>query len=161
MNQRPTQHREKVFRVAVQPGWKAGTRVTFGAAPDFPPVTFVVQEARHRFFTRRGDDLVWRKQLTREQVGGGWMHARRSVRPLSTAIHTNEHLNAMHKRNAQAGKAIVVRVPVLSGGAEVRLPVPAHAVPLSGLLTLREKGHGMPTKKGGGYGDLVVELSVR
>ena len=51
-----------------------------------------------------------------------------------------------------------MRVPVLSG-QEVRVPVKAHAVPPSGLLTLREKGHGMP-RKGGGFGDLVVELSV-
>lgn len=58
--------------MAVQPGWKAGTRVHFSASSTdgFPPVTFVVQEAKHRYFTRRGDDLVWRKTLTREQVKG-------------------------------------------------------------------------------------------
>lgn len=68
----------------------------------------------------------------------------------TTTLHIHKH--------TQAGKAIVVRVPVLSG-QEVRLPVKAHAVPLSGCLTLREPGHGMP-KKGGGFGDLVVELVV-
>jgi hypothetical protein len=51
-----------------------------------------------------------------------------------------------------------VRVPVLSG-QEVRVPVKAHAVPRSGLLTLREKGHGMPNMGGGG-GFLLVLLSV-
>ena len=51
-----------------------------------------------------------------------------------------------------------MRVPVLSG-QEVRVPIRANAVPLSGQLALREKGHGMP-KKGGGFGDLVVELFV-
>lgn len=37
-------NREKAFRVAVKPGWKAGTRVKYGASPTdgFPPVTFVV-----------------------------------------------------------------------------------------------------------------------
>lgn len=76
----------------------------------------------------------------------------------SRPLPTTNTPTTTQRRQPQAAKDIVVRVPVLSG-QEVRLPVKANAVPRSGLLTLREKGHGMP-KKSGGYGDLVVELSV-
>lgn len=35
----------------------------------FPPVTFIVREATHPYFTRRDADLVWRREITKEQVG--------------------------------------------------------------------------------------------
>jgi DnaJ-class molecular chaperone len=142
----------------VKPGWKAGTRVHFGASPQdgFPPVTFVLAEAKHRYFTRRADDLVWRKQLTRAQVRGGCD----GVATFGLAFDhlMNRRQSSSSSSSWQAAKDIIVRVPVLSG-QEVRVPIKANAVPLSGQLTLREKGHGMP-KKGGGFGDLVVELFV-
>ncbi|EKU20728.1 hypothetical protein NGA_0674600, partial [Nannochloropsis gaditana CCMP526] len=70
--------REKTFRVEIKRGWKAGTKIQFAAAPSsppsfppsspFPPVVFILVEARHRYFTRRGDDLVWRKGLSTAQA---------------------------------------------------------------------------------------------
>lgn len=32
-------------------------------------MTFVVKEARHPYFTRKDSDLVWRREITKEQVG--------------------------------------------------------------------------------------------
>lgn len=71
-------YRGKTFRVEIKRGWKAGTKIQFAAAPSsppsfppsapFPPVVFILVEARHRYFTRRGDDLVWRKGLSTAQV---------------------------------------------------------------------------------------------
>ncbi|TFJ87923.1 hypothetical protein NSK_001269 [Nannochloropsis salina CCMP1776] len=98
---------------------------SFPPSAPFPPVVFILVEARHRYFTRRGDDLVWRKGLS----------------------------------TAQAAKDIVVKVPLLNG-REVKVKVERGRVPRDGsLLRLREKGGGMP-KKGGGFGDLIVELYV-
>ena len=55
---------EETFAVQVQPGWKAGTKVTFRASRAFPrSVVFVVREAEHPLFLRRGDDLVLRRPV--------------------------------------------------------------------------------------------------
>jgi len=55
---------EETFAVQVQPGWKAGTKITFRASRSFPrSVVFVVREAEHPLFLRRGDDLVLRRPV--------------------------------------------------------------------------------------------------
>ena len=63
---------EKIVTLDIKPGWKEGTRITFKPTADFPiPVTFILKEAKHRYFERRGDDLRWRCRLTRKQVLNG------------------------------------------------------------------------------------------
>lgn len=47
-------HNGRSFTLDIQPGWKAGTKLTFEEAR----VVFEVAEAEHRRFTRRGNDLV-------------------------------------------------------------------------------------------------------
>ena len=44
--------------VDVKPGWKAGTKLTFDEQGQ--KVTFILEEAPHKWFTRDGDDLRFR-----------------------------------------------------------------------------------------------------
>ena len=66
---------ESTFRVKVQPGWKAGTRLTFKPTRSFPkPVVFILQEAKtHALYIRKGDDLILRSavKITPEQQAQG------------------------------------------------------------------------------------------
>ena len=58
-----------VLEIAVQPGWKAGTRVTFAGRGDALPgrapqdVVFVVSETPHPTLARDGDDLLCRARI--------------------------------------------------------------------------------------------------
>ncbi|KAM6292271.1 dnaJ homolog subfamily B member 13-like [Porphyrio hochstetteri] len=57
--------RDKILPVAVQPGWKQGTRITFEKEGDQGPniipsdITFVVQEKLHPRFKRVKDNLIY------------------------------------------------------------------------------------------------------
>lgn len=61
---------EKVLEIVVQPGWKEGTKVRFpragnesadGSSPD---LVFVVEDKPHPRFTRSGDDLIARVEVS-------------------------------------------------------------------------------------------------
>ena len=60
----------KVVEIAVRPGWKAGTKVTFEREGDERPgeiasdIVFEIAEAKHARFSRRGDELVYRRSVT-------------------------------------------------------------------------------------------------
>lgn len=63
---------EKVYKVEVKPGYKAGTKVKFPASQEFPkPVEFEIRETPHKYFVRRGDDLLWTAKLTARQLEKG------------------------------------------------------------------------------------------
>lgn len=63
---------EKVYKVEVKPGYKAGTKVKFPASQEFPrPVGFEIRETPHKYFVRRGDDLMWTAKLSARQVEKG------------------------------------------------------------------------------------------
>ncbi|KAI0322127.1 hypothetical protein OF83DRAFT_1095370 [Amylostereum chailletii] len=123
---------EKVLEVAIQPGWKAGTKVRFpragnetssGEAQD---LVFVVEEKPHARFGREGNDLV-----AKERIG------------LVEAL-TNE-----------GGK----RQVTLPDGKKVQVNVPAGVVN-PGQET-KVKGEGFQFRKPTpGRGDLVVKWEV-
>jgi len=61
---------EKVLDIEVQAGWKEGTKMTFPGEGDDPPdggpaqdVVFVIQEKPHAYFSRSGDDLVYKAKI--------------------------------------------------------------------------------------------------
>ena len=60
---------EKVLEIAVKPGWKAGTAVTFeregDETPGGPPpdLVFVIAEQPHERFSREGNNLVYKARL--------------------------------------------------------------------------------------------------
>jgi DnaJ homolog subfamily B member 4 len=61
---------EKVIEIAVKPGWKDGTKITFPGAGDEPAgmqasdVVFVIRQKPHALFTRHGDDLHYTCHLS-------------------------------------------------------------------------------------------------
>merc|ERR1711871_386127 len=62
----------RVVEVDVKPGWKEGTKITYGGVPGFPkPIALVLKEKKHRFFERRGSDLRWVCKLTKKQAKNG------------------------------------------------------------------------------------------
>lgn len=64
---------EKVIEVDVQPGWKPGTKIRFRGEGDERPgkgpqdVVFVVREKPHSYLKRRGDDLYYEANLSKQQ----------------------------------------------------------------------------------------------
>lgn len=63
---------EKVFRVEVRAGYRAGTKIKFPPSEDFPKaVVFRIDELPHKYFVRKGNDLKWKCRLTAGQVERG------------------------------------------------------------------------------------------
>jgi DnaJ family protein B protein 4 len=121
---------EETLEIAVKPGWKAGTRVTFEGKgderPGRPPqdLVFVVRQLPHARFKREGDDLVTTACV-----------------PLAAAL--------------TAGAAVEVRA--LDGRA-LRLPLREVARPGAALVA-RGEGMPV-SKRPGERGDLRVKLEV-
>ncbi|KAL7514698.1 hypothetical protein ACHAXN_012080 [Cyclotella atomus] len=66
---------EKIYTIHVRAGWKSGTKIKFPASKselgEYPPITFVVQERKHPYLTRDGNDLHWKCMLTKSQAEKG------------------------------------------------------------------------------------------
>ena len=61
-----------VYRIAVKPGWKEGTRVTFPPTREgLRSICFVLRQKRHRYLRREGDSLVYECRLTEDQARRG------------------------------------------------------------------------------------------
>merc|ERR1719203_2415225 len=61
---------ETILEINVQPGWKAGTKVTFAGAGDeigqsgeAQDVCFVVREKAHQLYTREGSNLLHHRKI--------------------------------------------------------------------------------------------------
>jgi DnaJ homolog subfamily B member 4 len=61
----------KIFEIHLKKGWKAGTKVNFPPADGLPGITFVIQEKKHPFLDRQGDDLIFHCQVTSKQATNG------------------------------------------------------------------------------------------
>ena len=66
---------EKVYTLNIRPGWKSGTKIKFLSSKseegEYPPITFVVQEKKHPYLRRDGNDLLWKCNLTNSQAEKG------------------------------------------------------------------------------------------
>jgi DnaJ homolog subfamily B member 4 len=63
---------EKIFEVALKPGWKAGTKLTYPASSDFPAsMVFEVEEVPHPYLRREGNDLYYTCWIDESQTKGG------------------------------------------------------------------------------------------
>lgn len=58
---------EKIYTLHIRAGWKAGTKIKFSASDQYPPITFVVQEKKHPYLIRQGNNLHWNCKLTKSQ----------------------------------------------------------------------------------------------
>lgn len=66
------QGQEKIFEIHLKPGWKEGTKITFGASPDFAAtMVFQVQETPHAYLRRHGNDLYYTCWISESQTHGG------------------------------------------------------------------------------------------
>jgi DnaJ family protein B protein 4 len=61
---------EKVLEIQVQPGWKAGTKLTFanegdeiGNTGQFQDVVFIIKEKKHPVFARDGSNLIFKSAI--------------------------------------------------------------------------------------------------
>ncbi len=126
---------EKQLEIAVQPGWKEGTKIRFPRAgnenPDgsSPDLVFVVEDRPHARFSRSGNDLIARVEV-----------------PLVEAL-TNESGSKKQLEHLD-GRKLQVQVPpgVVKPGQETRVA-----------------GEGMPTRGKGatGKGDLLIRWDVK
>lgn len=63
---------ERVVELELRPGWKAGTKITFPPTRDYPrSVTLIVKQTPHEKFLRVKDDLVYKHQLTAQDIANG------------------------------------------------------------------------------------------
>lgn len=63
---------EKMYTIKLKPGWKEGTKIKFqGSVGGQPTMTFIVQQAPHRFLRRSGDDLHYTCWISEGQTKGG------------------------------------------------------------------------------------------
>jgi len=135
---------EAILEVNVKPGWKAGTKITFGGEGDevsgaqaYTPhwkrqrtseggkaqdVVFVVREKKHKTFTREGSNLLYNVKI-----------------PLVDAL-TGCHVDIATLDNR------ILRVNV----RDMVTPTYTKVV----------KGEGMPQTKDGGKGDLIITFDI-
>ncbi|KAI0255150.1 hypothetical protein BJV78DRAFT_1273736 [Lactifluus subvellereus] len=126
---------EKVLEIAVQPGWRQGTKIRFpragneaadGSSPD---LVFVVEDKPHPRFMRQGDDLIAKIDI-----------------PLVEAL-TNEGGTKKQLEHLD-GRKLQIQVPsgVVKPGQETRVT-----------------GEGMPIRRKGasGKGDVIIRWEVR
>jgi DnaJ homolog subfamily B member 4 len=130
---------EKVFEVAIKPGWKAGTKITYPASTDFPAsMVFEVAEVPHPYLRREGNDLYYTCWIDPSQTQGGI-----KVRvPLPTGEVWSRHIPKKDKTKKKHGGDDPV--DVLSTGKQLRIA-----------------SKGMPIKGGPERGDLIVQFRVR
>ena len=129
---------EKVYKVDVQPGFKAGTKVKFAASQEFPKaVEFEIREAPHKYFTRRGNDLLWTAKLTARQLEKGVV--------IRVPLLDGTTLTLDSKKYK------------ISSGVD--LPFPGKGMPISSKKsssTARSTTNGKVA-----YGDLIVHFEVK
>jgi len=126
---------EKVLEIAVQPGWKEGTKVRFPRAGNetaggtSPDLVFVVEDKPHPRFSRSGNDLIARVEI-----------------PLVEAL-----------TNASGAKKQVEHLD----GRKLQVPVPPGVVKPGQETRIANEGMPMRSKGATGKGDLLVRWEVK
>ena len=59
----------KILEIDIKPGWKSGTKVTFNNEDG--KICFIIKERSHKYFTRLGNDILWKCSLTKLQTEKG------------------------------------------------------------------------------------------
>lgn len=71
LNEYTGQLETRIYEVALKKGWKTGTKVKYPPKDGFPGMIFMIQEAKHPFLERQGDDLVYTCKLNEKQATKG------------------------------------------------------------------------------------------
>lgn len=75
----------KIFEVTINPGWKAGTKLTYDGEGDQNPgylpqdVQFVIEEKPHDVWKREGDNLITEEIISLKQALCGFTQTRKGV----------------------------------------------------------------------------------
>ena len=130
-----TDSRSTIYTINVQPGWKAGTRVTFKSNPQkgIPPITFILKEKPHAFFTRQNYDLFFTCTIQYNS-------------------NKEAHLGGIH-----------IHVPPLpdgQGSLDIHIPNGDERLPIKDGQLIRIPGRGMYIKGGPKRGDLIIRFSL-
>jgi DnaJ homolog subfamily B member 4 len=130
------QGKEKIYKIPIKPGWKAGTKITFQGqfSTGLPTMIFEVEELPHKFLRRQGNDLHFVCWIEEGQTKGGIQ----VTVPLPTGETYQRKIPKVHSDDGKES------VPVLANGEK---------------LVVHNKG--MPIKGGPERGDLVIEFRVR
>lgn len=132
-------NRSKIYTVQLQKGWKAGTKVKFNASKDgrLGAMTFVIQEKKHSLLERRGDDLVYRHDL-------------------SVCKNTPPSGNVTKTVNAK-DETVKIELVLPDGEVWMRSLSKSSSFLREGqTLTVTDKG--MPIKGGPSRGNLIIEF---
>ena len=133
--------RSKIYTVKIQKGWKAGTKVKFNASKDgrYGAMTFVIQEKKHPFLERRGDDLVYRHDLNANKRSRGRSDGGDGDKIPST------------------GSTVKIELVLPDGEIWMRsLDKSSSFLRRGQTLTITDKG--MPIKGGPSRGNLIIEF---
>ena len=59
----------KIYEIIIKPGWKSGTKITYNS--DKNKIIFIIQEKKHKFLIRKGNNIHWTCKLTTSQINKG------------------------------------------------------------------------------------------
>ncbi|KAL3284710.1 hypothetical protein HHI36_018858 [Cryptolaemus montrouzieri] len=122
---------EKMLQINVQPGWKAGTKITFPQEGDqgfnkIPAdIIFIIRDKTHNIFKREGSDLRYTAKISLKQALCG----------------------------------CIVNIPIIGGGQEV-LNYRSDIIRPQTVRRLAGKGLPLP-KEPSRRGDLIVTFDIR
>jgi DnaJ-class molecular chaperone len=137
-NKKGYQQQQQLYEVKIHPGWKD---VTYRATAPSPQMLFVVQEMPHSVFRRRGNDLVYRYRLPREDnnLGEQAKRIRLSISMMDGTTWT---------RGIDAASSLVRRGRSLT--------VPYLGMPIRAAAATAKSGGGV--KQEATRGNLVIEF---
>lgn len=79
---------DKLVNIAIKPGWKSGTRVTFQKEGDqthgkIPAdIVFIIRDKPHPLYKREGSDIRFTARLTLKQVNSWTRDSSRTIFPI-------------------------------------------------------------------------------
>ena len=87
---------EKILHLELKRWWKDGTKVTFDGEgdqkPGFKPqdVQFIIKEAKHNVYTRKGDDLICNANISLKQALSGLVINRPGIDGSNVHLEVND-----------------------------------------------------------------------
>ena len=98
---------EKIFHLELNPWWKDGTKVTFDGEGDQKPgylpqdVQFIIREAQHDIYTRKGDDLICNVNIPLKKALTGFVMNKPGVDGNFVRIEVNDVIHPNEERRVK------------------------------------------------------------
>jgi len=106
---------EKQVEIEVKKAWKAGTKITFDGYGDEEPgmapgdIIFVVQEKKHPLFTRDGNDLIHKKQITLSEALLGTSFTVKTLSGETITVDTKDEVVSPSTRKIISNKGMPIK----------------------------------------------------